>query len=154
MRFAVFAAAALALTSSAARAEEPGYLFDAIRLYKYKMSWERLLKSVEPIPDWLLHFDAFNGAAGDLVPVSIGGKPYHISYVCEPTNCAVHKFEVLFDAEGLHAWGALGGKDVPPAFYGNPNPAEQEALAKGLTPAAAAETPKAEDAKPAQSKSE
>jgi hypothetical protein len=151
MRFAVFAAAALALTSSAARAEEPGYLFDALRLVKFKLSWERLVKTVEPIPDWLMNFNKnYDGAAGAMTPVTVGGKPYRLSYVCEPENCAAHKFAVLFDADGSHAFGALGGNDAPPAFFGKPAPAEEEALAQAFHPAA----PKAEGATPAQSKSE
>jgi hypothetical protein len=37
---------------------------------------------------------------------------------------------VLFDGAGAHAYGALGGKENEPAFYGAPSSAEQEAMAK------------------------
>ncbi|MDE3175905.1 MAG: hypothetical protein KGM15_07355 [Pseudomonadota bacterium] len=131
---ALFAAALVAAT--AARAAEPAYLFDALRLTKYKLSWTRLMKEVEPTPDWLLHFNTFDGAAGEMRPITIEGKPAMLSYVCKPEDCAGHKFEVLFDSDGARAFGALGGKDEPPAFFGKPSPGQQEALAQALRPAA------------------
>jgi hypothetical protein len=39
---------------------------------------------------------------------------------------------VLFDAAGAHAYGALGGKDNEPAFFGSPTQLEQEAMAKAV----------------------
>jgi hypothetical protein len=151
MRLTVLIAAAGLV--AAARAEEPGFLFDALRLPHYHFAWEKLIKTVDPTPDWLLNFERnYDGAAGALTPVTIEGKPFKQSYVCEPENCAAHKFEVLFDADGIHAYGALGGKDEPPAFFGAPNAALQDVLGKALSPASAA--PKAEDAKPNQPKSE
>jgi hypothetical protein len=137
--------AALAVSGAAyagsVRAEEPGFLFDALRNYHFHISWEKLVKTVEPTPDWLLHFERdYEGAAGEMIPITIDGKPYKISYVCKPEDCLGHKFAVLFDAEGVRAYGALGGKDEPPAFFGAPNPAEQDALTKALHPVAAAQT--------------
>src|SRR4051812_33838727 len=127
MRLTVLTAALGLAAGAAQAAEEPGYLFDALRLARFHMSWERLIKSVEPIPDWLMSFNRnYDGAAGAMAPVTVGGKPYRLSYVCEPENCAAHKFAVLFDADGAHAWGALGGKDAPPAFFGKPSEAEQQ----------------------------
>jgi hypothetical protein len=140
MRMTILAAAALA--ASAAHAEEPGFLFDALRLPKYHMAWDRLVKDVQPTPDWLLHFmHNFDGAAGELKAVTIDGKPFKLSYVCKPEDCAGHKFEVLFEENGSRAFGALGGKDEPPAFFGNPTEAQQDALTKAIRPVAAAETP-------------
>ena len=46
-----------------------------------------------------------------------------MSFVCKPTECGEHKFVVLFDAAGAHAYGALGGKDNEPAFFGSPTQA-------------------------------
>ena len=160
MRLTVLVAAAL--VSGAAHAEEPGFLFDALRLVKFKIGWERLVKTVQPTPDWLMSFErSYDGAAGEMIPVTIAGKPYKLSYVCKPEDCAGHKFEVLFEGEGARAFGALGGKDEPPAFYGAPDGAQQEALTKGLrgeVASAGAEPakPQAEPAKPAaaQSKSQ
>jgi Inhibitor of vertebrate lysozyme (Ivy) len=152
MRFTVLIAA-LGI-AVAARAEEPGFLFDALRLPHYRYSWERLVKTVQPTPDWLLSFERdYDGAAGEMTPIAIEGKPYKLSYVCDPEKCLNHKFEVLFDAEGIRAYGALGGNNVPPAFFGDPNAAQQDALAKALNPAPVA-APKAEATKPAQPKSE
>ena len=39
---------------------------------------------------------------------------------------------MLFDANGAHAYGALGGKDNEPAFFGSPTQAEQEAMTKAV----------------------
>jgi hypothetical protein len=142
-KIALFAALAVSGAASvvSAHADEPGFLFDALRNYHFHMSFEKLVKSVEPTPDWLLHFERdYEGAAGEMTPIAIDGKPYKISYVCKPEDCLAHKFAVLFDAEGVRAYGALGGKDEPPAFFGAPNPAEQDALTKALHPVAAAQT--------------
>ena len=142
-KIALIAAAAVsgAAFAGAARAEEPGFLFDALRNYRFHMSWEKLVKTVDPTPDWLLHFERdYEGAAGEMTPITLGGKPYKISYVCKPGDCLAHRFAVLFDAEGARAYGALGGKDEPPAFFGAPDAAEQDALTKALHPVAAAQT--------------
>ena len=138
----ILLAAAVAFSAGAARAEEPGFLFDALRLPKYHMAWDRLIKDVQPTPDWLLHFARnFDGAAGEMKAVTIDGKGFKLSYVCKPEDCAGHKFEVLFDDSGAKAFGALGGKDEPPAFFGNPSPAQEEALTKAIRPVAAADSP-------------
>ena len=139
MRSIVVAAAFLA--SGTAIAEEPANLFDALRLPRYKMAWQTLVKSVQPTPDWLMHFNDFDGMAGELKPVDIAGKPFKLSFACKPEACASHKFEVLFAADGSRAFGALGGGDAPPAFYGGPDAAQQEALTKAIRPVAAADTP-------------
>jgi Inhibitor of vertebrate lysozyme (Ivy) len=136
MRMTVLVVAAL--VAGAARAEEQTFLFDALRLPKFHISWDRLVKGVEPTPDWLLHFMRnFDGAAGEMIAVTIEGKPYKLSYVCKPEDCAGHRFEVLFDADGTRAFGALGGKDESPAFFGAPDPAMQEAMTKALQPSSA-----------------
>ena len=89
------------------------------------------MKLVQPTPDWLVEFNRnFDGVASQITSLTIDGKPYEISFVCKPTDCAAHKFVVLFDANGAHAYGALGGKDNDPAYFGGPSQAEQDALAK------------------------
>jgi hypothetical protein len=91
------------------------------------------MKLVQPTPDWLVEFNRnFDGVAGQIRPVEIDGKPYELSFVCKPTDCEGHRFIVLFDAGGGHAYGALGGKDNSPAFYGSPSPTEEEAMAKAV----------------------
>jgi hypothetical protein len=123
------ASLALVLLAGAATAAEQGFLFDALRARTYRAAWDRLMKSVDPTPDWLMHFNRnFDGASGEMLEIKVEGKPYQLSWVCEPAKCADHKFMVLFDLGGEHAWGALGGKDSPPAFYGAPPPALQDAL--------------------------
>jgi hypothetical protein len=130
-----------AASTGVAWADEPGFLFDALRNYHFKLSWEKLIKTVDPTPDWLMNFErSYEGAAGEMTPVTVDGKPYKISYVCKPEDCVGHKFAVLFDAQGARAYGALGGKDEPPAFFGAPSAAEQDALLKALHPVAAAQT--------------
>ncbi len=125
--FLVFAALA-----GSAQADERPFLFEALHgRTAYHAAWERLMKLVQPTPDWLVEFNRnFDGVAGQIKPVDIDGKPYELSFVCKPTDCEGHRFVVLFNSGGAHAYGALGGKDNSPAFYGSPSPTEEEAMAK------------------------
>jgi hypothetical protein len=65
------------------------------------------------------------GACRNRIPASTRG-----AFVCKLSDCAGHRFVVLFDANGAQAFGALGGKDNDAAFFGRPSPAEQEATAR------------------------
>lgn len=131
MRFA--ASIALLVFAGAAGAAEQTFLFDVLRLRPYRASWEKLMKAVQPTPDWLMQFNKnFDGELGEMIAIAIDAKAYQLSFVCKPADCAGHKFEVLFDAGAEHAYGALGDKDTPPAFYGAPGPALQAALVQGL----------------------
>jgi hypothetical protein len=133
MRLAAFLSLSLAIVPTLARAADATFLFDVLRTPHYRGAWNKLLKDVQPTPDWLREFDHnFDGAAGQMVAVTIDGKPYELSYVCKPTECDTRKFEVLFDADGMRAYGALGGKGNDPAFYGAPTPAMQEAMTKAV----------------------
>ena len=131
MRIALSLAAALIATSAVAG--EPTYLFDVVREKTHKISWDKLTKDVQPTPDWLLQFERnFDGVSGAMVDVTIDGKPYQVSYVCKPEACAAKKFIVLFDATGAHAFGALGGKNEPPAFFESPSQGEKDAMVKAF----------------------
>jgi len=125
---------ALALVCGAAKAAEPQFLFDLLHgRTPQHASWDRLMKLVQPTPDWLTQFNKnFDGVSGAVASLTIDGKAYSLSFVCKPTDCEHHKFVVLFDASGARAYGALGGKDNDPAFYGGPSAAEQEAMAKAV----------------------
>jgi hypothetical protein len=118
--------------AGAAQAEDTEYLFDALHgRTPFRASWDKLMKLVQPTPDWLIEFNRnFDGVASQITSLTIDGKLYEISFVCKPTDCAGHRFVVLFDANGEHAYGALGGKDNDPAFYGGPSQPEQDAMAK------------------------
>ena len=132
MRFSI--ALAFGLLAASAQAGETEFLFDALHgRTPYRAAWERLMKLVQPTPDWLVRFNRdFDGVSGQIKNLAIDGKPYALSFVCKPAACAEHKFVVLFDASGAHAYGALGGKDDEPAFYGSPSPSEQEAMTKAV----------------------
>ena len=125
---------ALLMLSGAARAAEAPFLFDVLHgRTPHHASWDRLMKLVQPTPDWLAQFNRdFDGVSGQISTLTIDGKSYELSFVCKPTDCAGHKFVVLFDTNGARAFGALGGKDNAPAFYGAPSPSEQEAMAKAV----------------------
>ena len=127
---------ALIILAGAANAaeKETGFLFDALHgKTPYHASWDKLMKLVQPTPDWLVHFNRnFDGVSGEMTKVTIDSKPYEISFVCKPSECGEHKFVVLFDSSAEHAYGALGGKDNDPAFFGSPSQAEQEAMAKAV----------------------
>ncbi len=126
-------AVALAFCAQAASAADAPFLFDALRRPEYRSAWDRLVKEVSPTPDWLVQFSKnFDGAASQMTAVTIEGKPFELYYVCKPGECAAHKFEVLFDLANKHAYGALGGKDNSPGYFGAPTPAMQEALSKAL----------------------
>src|SRR5215472_7797365 len=120
--------------AGAAQAGDMEYLFDVLHgRTPYRASWERLMKLVQPTPDWLARFNRnFDGVSGEVSTVTIEGKQYEMSFVCKPSDCAGHKFVVLFDPLGAHAYGALGGGNNEPAFYGAPSPAEQDAMAKAV----------------------
>jgi inhibitor of lysozyme (Ivy) len=118
----------------AAHAADTEFLFDALHgRTAYHASWDRLMKLVQPTPDWLVQFNRnYDGVSGQLTSLTIDDKPYSMSFVCKPSDCAGHKFVVLFDADGAHAFGALGGKDNDPAFFGDPSQAEQNAMTKAV----------------------
>jgi Inhibitor of vertebrate lysozyme (Ivy) len=124
---------AVTLIAGAARAQEGAYLFDVLPKPAYRTNWEKLMKEVQPTPDWLAQFSKnYDGVAGPMKPTTIGGKAYELYFVCKPHDCAAKKFEVMFDAASKRAYGALGGDGAPPFFYGDPTPAMQEALIKAL----------------------
>ncbi|HYA73295.1 MAG TPA: Ivy family c-type lysozyme inhibitor [Roseiarcus sp.] len=127
------ASLAFTLVAGIALAEDASFLFDALRTRPYRAAWDKLMKEVQPTPDWLVQFNKnFDGVASELTPITIEGKAYQLSFVCKPQDCANRKFEVLFDAGGEHAYGALGGRDDAPAFFGAPPPALHDALAKAI----------------------
>jgi hypothetical protein len=129
---ALGSALTLVVLACGAKAADSAFLFDTLHgKTPYRASWDKLMKLVQPTPDWLAAFNRnFDGVAGQITDLTIDGKAYEISFVCKPTECAAHKFVVLFDANGAHAYGALGGKDNDPAFFGDPSQAEQAALTK------------------------
>jgi len=116
-----------------AQAQEGAFLFDVLRRPAYKASWERLLKDVQPTPDWLTQFSRnFDGVAGAVKPIDVDGKAYQFSFVCKPGDCAGRKFEVMFEPDAKRAYGALVINGSPPAFYGDPPPPLQDALVKAM----------------------
>lgn len=138
MRPALFLVSVLlaggALAAGQGAAGQQPFLFDALQgKSAYRAAWERLMKLVQPTPDWLVQFNKnFDGVAGQITPVTIDGKAYELSFVCKPADCAGHRFAVLFDPGAAHAFGALGGKDNSPAYFGAPSQAEQDAMAKAV----------------------
>jgi len=131
----VFLALLIASVASAATSAEDGaFLFDALRERPYRAAWDKLMKEVQPTPDWLMQFNRnFDGVSGALKSIDVGGRLYRQGFVCKPQDCGDRRFEVMFDGDATHAYGALGGRDDPPAFYGAPPPEVQDALAKGLS---------------------
>lgn len=125
---------AFLILAGAAEAADAPFLFDLLHgRTAYHVSWDRLMKLVQPTPDWLVRFNKdFDGVSGQMSNLAIDGKAYELSFVCKPADCDGHKFVVLFEASGAHAFGALGGKDNTPAFYGKPSQAEQDAMAKAV----------------------
>jgi hypothetical protein len=131
MRFV--AILAVTLIASAAGAQEGPFLFDVLLKPAYRNGWEKLLKDVQPTPDWLMEFSkTYNGVAGPMKSAAIGGKTYELYFVCKPHDCAARKFEVMFEAASKRAYGALGGDGAPPFFYGDPTPEMQDALTKAM----------------------
>ena len=124
---------AIVFSVAAAVADERAFLFDVLQKPAYRGAWEKLMKGVQPTPDWLMQFNKnLDGTAGQISTQTIDGKQYEMSFVCKPQECAAHKFEVLFDTASKKAYGALGGVDNAPAFYGAPAQALQDALAKAI----------------------
>ena len=52
------------------------FLFDALHgRTPYHASWEKLMKLVQPTPDWLVQFNRnFDGVAGQMTNLTIDGK--------------------------------------------------------------------------------
>jgi hypothetical protein len=124
---------AFSLAAAGASAEQGAFLFDVLPKPAYHIAWDKLMKEVQPTPDWLMQFARnYDGVAGPMKAATIEGKPYELYFVCKPHDCAAKKFEVMFEAGGKRAYGALGGVSDPPYFYGAPSPAQQEALAQAL----------------------
>ena len=131
MRLAVILA--IALAAGQASAQNGAYLFDVLAKGPYRVSWDKLMKEVQPTPDWLLRFSKdFDGVSGQLVGTAIDGKAYELSFVCEPQHCKSRRFEVLFEVGTKRAFGALSFDGEAPAFYGAPSPAMQAEMAKAL----------------------
>jgi hypothetical protein len=122
---------ACAAAVSAATAEDGSFLFEVLRQPPYRVVWDRLMKDVQPTPDWLIQFNRnFDGVAGPMTSIDIDGRPYRLSFVCKPADCGDRKFEVIFDLNAARAYGALGGRNDSPAFFGAPPQNVQDALAK------------------------
>jgi hypothetical protein len=135
MRLAAFLA--LSLIAGEASAQKAPYLFDVLAKGPYRIAWDKLMKVVEPTPDWLLRFSKnFDGVSGQLTGTAIDGKAYELSFVCEPQHCATRRFEVMFEVSSKRAYGALSFDGQAPAFYGDPSPAMQAEMAKALKEAA------------------
>jgi hypothetical protein len=123
---------AFSLIAGPASAEE-SYLFDVLPNSAYRLAWEKLMKEVQPTPDWLAQFNRnYDGVSGPMKAATIDGKSYELYFVCKPQDCAAKKFEVMFEAGGKRAYGALGGVSDPPYYFGDPTPALQAALAEAL----------------------
>jgi hypothetical protein len=124
---------AFTLVAGQAAAQNGPYLFDVLLKGPYRVGWEKLLKQVQPTPDWLLRFSKdFDGVSGQLVGTAIDGKAYELSFVCEPQHCKTRRFEVMFEVSTKRAYGALYFEGEPPAFYGEPTPAMKEEMVKAL----------------------
>jgi Inhibitor of vertebrate lysozyme (Ivy) len=120
------------LVASGAGAQDKPFLFDVLLKPAYRAGWEKLMKEMQPPPDWLAQFARnFDGVAGPMKPATIEGKAYELYFVCKPHDCAAKKFEVMFDAT-RRAYGALVNDGAPAVFYGNPTPPMQEALVGAL----------------------
>jgi hypothetical protein len=123
----------LSLAVGQASAQNGPYLFDILVKGPYRVAWEKLMKEVQPTPDWLLRFSKdFDGVSGQLVGTAIDGKAYELAFVCEPQHCKTRRFEVLFEVATKHAYGALSFDGETPAFYGDPTPAMKEEMTKAL----------------------
>ena len=124
---------AFALIADNAAAQDGPYLFDVLLKPSYLAGWRKLMKDVQPTPDWLERFvKNFDGVAGPMKPATIDGRNFELFFVCKPHECATRKFEVMFEAASKRAYGALGGDGAPPAFYGAPTPEMQDVLIKAL----------------------
>jgi hypothetical protein len=134
MSRAILFAAGLALSATAASADQ-GFLFDLLRQKPYRAAWDALMKGVQPTPDWLTQFNRnYDGVAGAVTEATVDGQVFEVSYVCKPEDCAGHRFVVAFEASPApHAFGALGGKDNSPAYFGAPPASLQDLMVKALS---------------------
>ena len=103
----------LILLAPAALGAETAFLFDVLQKPAYRSGWERLMKEVQPTPDWLVQFNKnLDGAAGEIITRTIDGKDYELSFVCKPQDCAAPSvrssddgaYEVMDSSGAMHSY--------------------------------------------------
>lgn len=75
------------------------------------------------------------GTSDVVSPVTIEGKAYLITNICEPHNCQASQFDFIFSKDGKQAWGLLStfhGKKLYQMPMGEPSDAILNALTKAF----------------------
>lgn len=103
------------------------YLPDLMEQPAHRAAWKSMLAG-QPVPPWVKTFDqTLNATASPVEPVSVGGIPYTLGWICKPHDCGDNQLYVLFAPEARQAWGLLITGNAR-QWLGNPDAAVQAAI--------------------------
>ena len=97
-------------------------------------SWDRLMKLVQPTPDWLVRFNKnFDGVAGQISDrrPSTARTTSCPSSASRPIARAISS-SCCSTPTARTPLARSAARTIDPAFFGTPSPAEQEAMAKAV----------------------
>ena len=136
--FARSALSALALSALlSAVGATPGFarasanLRELIKSEPYRTAWTQMLAKERNLPDWVKDFAVTGEGAntpGRMVPV--GYQAYLLSTLCMGQDCANHKLQVMFTADGGTAYGELIETGKAARWLGKPDAASRKAMAE------------------------
>lgn len=133
MRFLTLAAAFCIAAPGLAQAQSTpaplsAYASEFIKKPVFSKSYQKMLT----LPSWVR---TGQGTSEIVKPLTIEGKAYLVTNICEPHNCHDHQLNLIFTKDGKQAWGLLstfrGGKlyQLP---LGEPDDAIMNALTKNF----------------------
>jgi hypothetical protein len=121
------------LASLPVAAAEGQYLFDVMKTPTYRHAWTEMLAGAKGLPRWIGQIAGKgNYVATPGTSATIGSRTYRLFHACEAHNCAGNEFEVMFSADGSHAYGVLIDDGGSPRWFGAPDAEIQAALAKAM----------------------
>lgn len=119
---------ALACAVTAASAQNVMvYLLDRLEQPTYARAWAAMLGDQRGLPYWLVN-RAKGSTQGQGRQAVIEGRDVELYGACQPHNCNVSHFEVMFTDRGARAKGVLVIDGGTPRFFGRPDAAESAAL--------------------------
>lgn len=127
MRPALAALALLCTLAPASAQNVMVYLSDRLEQPAYAFAWAAMFAMDGKLPFWLR--DKAKGSTQSQGRREIvDGRDVELYGACQPHNCDLSRFEVIFLDRGKRAKGVLILNGGGPQFFGYPNAAEATAL--------------------------